>query len=75
MHVIVCFLQEDRLIRRGAESAEEIRLRLRNAEIELEEAYRCQLFDHIMVNNVFDQSVNQFFRLARDWYFRCSPRA
>jgi guanylate kinase len=66
--VLVCIhKQEERLTRRGAESAEEIQLRLRNAEIELEEAYRCQLFDHIMVNNVFDQSVNQIFRLARDW--------
>ena len=64
-------LQEERLIRRGAESVDEIQLRLHNAEIELEEAYRCQLFDHIMVNNVFDQSVNQIFRLARDWYSRC----
>ena len=73
MHKIVCLLQEERLIRRGAETVDEIQLRLRNAEIELEEAYRCQLFDHIMVNNVFDQSVNQIFRLARDWYSRCCP--
>ena len=58
----------ERLQRRGTESSEEVALRLKNAETELTEAHECGFFDCILVNSDFQQSVNKFFRLARDWY-------
>lgn len=56
-----------RLTRRGTESSEDIELRLRNAQIEIDEATKSSFFDFILVNNEYQLSVNQFFRLVRDW--------
>jgi guanylate kinase len=58
---------EARLTRRGTESSEDIELRLRNAQIEIDEATKSTFFDFILVNNEYQLSVNKFFRLVRDW--------
>jgi guanylate kinase len=58
----------ERLERRGAESAEEIALRLRNAEAELQAVDSADYFDAIIVNDDIEEASRALFRLMRDWY-------
>lgn len=44
-------------------------MRVNNAAIELEVlAKEKYLFDKVIVNDEFGETVNSFFRLMRDWY-------
>lgn len=66
---------KDRLARRNTENDEEIELRLTNAGIELAEAKAdTDLFNHIIVNDDFENAVNAFFRFVRD-HFPAIPSA
>jgi hypothetical protein len=57
-----------RLLERGTETEEQINLRVKNAEAELQSANDPSLFDKVLVNDDFNDTVNAFFRLMRDWY-------
>lgn len=59
----------ERLLSRSTETEEEIELRIRNAQSELDEVRKNPaLFDHILVNDDFELTSNAFFRLSRDEY-------
>ena len=58
---------EERLVKRGSESPEDIELRLHNAAIEIEEAKRCDFFDSFITNSDFEKASQKLFRLTRDW--------
>lgn len=57
-----------RLLERGTETEEQINLRVKNAEAELQSANDTTLFDKVLVNDDFNDTVNSFFRLMRNWY-------
>ena len=54
-------------VSRGTETEEQVNLRLANAEIELLSSKVEGLFDKVLVNDNYDDTVNAFFRTMRDW--------
>lgn len=57
----------DRLLERGSETPEEIALRLRNAEIEIDAARNSDIFNATIINDDLNNATAAFFRLVRDW--------
>jgi len=57
-----------RLLERGTETDEDIRLRLANAKMEIEHARRDGFVDKIICNDDFGNATNALFRTVRDWY-------
>ena len=58
-----------RLIDRGTETPEQIALRIASAEREMGESQTNRgLFDLVLVNDDYQQTVNTLFRTMRDWY-------
>ena len=54
-----------RLSNRGTESASGVEKRLVLAKQEMEEAHKSRLFDYVLVNDLFDQSVEELLMLVK----------
>jgi len=56
---------KQRLEKRGTENGSQIEKRLALAEQEMKEAHKIRIFDYTLVNNEFDQAVNEFILLIK----------
>lgn len=56
-----------RLQERGTETVEEVNLRIKNAEIEMNRAQVCKFFGRYLVNDDIYRASDAFYRFARDW--------
>lgn len=56
---------KNRLEKRGSESASQLENRVEKAKEELEEAHKSRLFDFVLVNDNFEQSVAEMMALVK----------
>jgi len=55
----------NRLTKRGSETAKQIEQRIDQAEQEMKEAHKIRLFDYYLVNDDFEQAVNEFMMVVK----------
>lgn len=53
----------DRLVKRGSESPSQVEKRFEIAKHELSEAHKIGIFDYVLVNDIFEQAVEEFLLL------------
>ena len=56
---------KNRLEKRNSESASVIEKRLAQAEEEMKEAHKIRLFEYVLVNDIFEQSVEELIMLVK----------
>lgn len=56
---------KNRLEKRGTESVTQIKQRLDQAEEEMKEAHKIRLFEYVLVNDLFEQAVEEFILLVQ----------
>jgi guanylate kinase len=60
----------NRLEKRGTESHAQVEMRLNQAKHEMEEAHKIRLFEYILVNDIFEQSVEELLVLMKKAFAR-----
>jgi len=56
---------KNRLEKRGSDNEKQVKERLAKAEEEMAEAHKIRLFEYVLVNDVFDQAVEEFILLVK----------
>lgn len=59
---------EQRLVGRGTESMEKVKIRLENAVAEVEYGNQEGNFDAVIVNNDLDETYRELLTLLQQWY-------